>query len=57
MRPKMNACPFDSRIKERGKDKMKGYNNLKRKLKKILDMQVKVIPAVAGALRATPSSS
>ena len=28
------ACPFDSRI-EREKDKMKGYNDLKRELKKI----------------------
>ena len=29
------ACPFDSRNEEREKDKMKGYNNLKRELKKI----------------------
>ena len=28
------ACPFDSRIEEREKDKMKGYNDLKRELKK-----------------------
>ena len=28
------ACPFDSRIEERQKDKMNGYNDLKRKLKK-----------------------
>ena len=29
------ACPFDSRNEEREKDKMKGYNNPKRELKKI----------------------
>ena len=29
------ACPFDSRNEEREKDKMKGFNNLKRELKKI----------------------
>ena len=26
------ACPFDSRIEEREKNKMKGYNDLKREL-------------------------
>ena len=29
------ACPLDSRNEDREKDKMKGYNNLKRELKKI----------------------
>ena len=48
------ACPFDSRIEEKEKDKMKGYNDLKRELKKICDMPVKVIPVVVGALRITP---
>ena len=48
------ACPFDSRIEERKKDKKKGYNDLKRELKKIWDMPVKVIPVVVGALGATP---
>ena len=48
------ACPFDSRIEEREKDKMKGYNNLKRELKKIWEMPVKVIPVVVGALGTTP---
>ena len=47
------ACPFDSRIEERDKDKMKGYSNLKRELKKIWDMLVKVIPVVVGALGTT----
>ena len=48
------TCPFDSRIEEREKDKMKDYNNLKRQLKKIRDMPVKEIPVVVGALGTTP---
>ena len=28
------ACPFNGKIEEREKDKMKGYNDLKRELKK-----------------------
>ena len=48
------ACPFDGRIEEREKDKMKGYNDLKTELKKIWDMPLKVIPVVEGALGATP---
>ena len=34
---------IDSRIKEREKDKIKGYNDMKRELKKIWDMPVRVI--------------
>ena len=48
------ACPFDNRIEERQKDKMNGYNDLKRKLKKKWDVPVKVIPIVLVALRTTP---
>ena len=44
------ACSFNSRIEEKEKDKMKGYNDLKRKLKKIWHMLVKVIPVVVGTL-------
>ena len=47
------VCPFDSRIKEREKDKIKGYNGMKRELKKMWDMPVRVIPEVAGALGTT----
>ena len=47
------ACLFDGRIEEMEKYKIKGYNDLKRKLKKIWDMSVKVIPAVVGALGTT----
>ena len=48
------ACPFNSRIEKRKKDKMKGYKDLKRELKKIWDMSVKVILVVVGALGKTP---
>ena len=48
------ACPFDSTIDVRKKDKMKGYNSLKRELKKIWNMPVKVIPVVVGILGTTP---
>ena len=34
--------------------KGKGYNDLKRELKKIWDMPVKVIPVVVGELGTTP---
>ena len=33
---------------------MKGYNDLKRELKKIWDMPVKLIPVVVGAIGTTP---
>ena len=33
---------------------MKGYNDLKRELKKVWDMPVKIIPVVVGALGTTP---
>ena len=48
------ACHFDSRIKKREKDKMKGYNDLKRELKKIWDMPMKVIHVAVGALGTIP---
>ena len=44
---------FEEREKEREKNKMKGYNNLKRELKKIWDMPVTVISVVVGALGMT----
>ena len=47
-------CLFDSRIEERKKNKMKGYIDLKRELKKIWDMPMKVIPVV-GASGTTPT--
>ena len=47
------VCPFDNRIENREKDKMKGYNNLKRDLKKIWDMSLKIVSVVVGALGTT----
>ena len=38
------AWPFDNRTEEMEKDKMKGYNDLKRESKKIWDIPVKVNP-------------
>ena len=35
---------------------MKGYNDLKRELKKIWDMSVKVIPVIVGALGTAPKN-
>ena len=46
--------PIDSRIEEREKDNVKGYNDLKKELKEIWDMPVKVIPVVVGVLGTTP---
>ena len=46
-------APLIAELK-RGGDKMKGYNSLKRELKKIWDMAVKVIPVVVGVLGTTP---
>ena len=48
------ACPFDGRIEEKEKYKMKSYTDLTRDLKKIWDMPVKVIPVVVSALGITP---
>ena len=36
---------------------MKGYNDLKREMKKIWDMPVKIIPVVVGALGTTSQKS
>ena len=47
------AFPFDNRIENREKDKMKGYNDLKRDLKKIWDMSLKIVSVVVDALGTT----
>ena len=49
--------PFSSRIEDREKDQIKGYNDLKRELKKIRDMPVKLIPVVVVALARAPKKS
>ena len=41
------------RIEEREKDKIKGYNDPKREMKKIWDLPLKVIPLVVSALGTT----
>ena len=41
-------------MEKREKDKMKGYRDLKRELKKMWDMPVKVIPVILDALGTTP---
>ena len=49
-------APLISELRGGGgeKNKMKGYNDLKRELKKIRDMPVKVIPVVVIVLGITP---
>ena len=48
------TCHFDSRIEEREKDKLKGYNDLKRELTKIWNIPVTAIPVVVGASGTKP---
>ena len=59
MRPKIMSAklltlhtPLIAELKK--ERKIKGYNDLKRELKKIWDMSVKVIPVVVGAWWTTP---
>ena len=47
------AVPGDSRI-EKEKDKIEKYQDLGRELQKIWNVKVKIIPLVAGSLRAIP---
>ena len=51
------CMPFGSRIEDREKDQIKGYNDLKRELKKISDMPMKLIPVVVVALARAPKKS
>ena len=46
------AVPGDSRIEEKEKDKIEKYQDLGRELQKIWNVKVKIIPLVAGSLRA-----
>ena len=45
------ACPFDSRIEERQKDKINGYNDLKRKLKKNMGCTSESNPCSASCIK------
>ena len=44
----------DSRIEEKEKDKIEKYQDLRRKLQKIWNVKVKIIPLVVGCLGAIP---
>ena len=46
------AVPGDSRIGEKGKDKIEKYQDLGRELQKIWNVKVKIIPLVVGSLGA-----
>ena len=48
------AVPGDSRIEEKEKDEIEKYQELRRKLQKIRNVKVKIIPLVAGSLGAIP---
>ena len=48
------AVPGDSRIDEKGKEKIEKYQDLRRELQKIWNVKVKIIPLVVGCLGAIP---
>ena len=48
------AVPGDSRIEEKEKDKMEKYQDLRRKLQKMWNVKMKIIPLVVGSLGAIP---
>ena len=48
------AIPGDIRVSEKEKEKIKRYQELKREIKRMLNIRsIKVIPVVVGALRST----
>ena len=48
------AVPGDSRIEEKGKDKIEKYQDLGRELQKIWNVKVNIIPLAVGSLCAIP---
>ena len=48
------AVPGDSRIEEKKKDKIEKYQGLGRKLQKIWNIKVKIVPLVVSSLGAIP---
>ena len=46
------AVPGDSRIDEKEKDKIEKYQDLRRELQKIWNVEVKIVPLVVGSLGA-----
>ena len=53
------AVPEDSRIeeKEKEKEKLEKYQDLRRELQKIWNVKVKIIPLVVGSLGAIPKQT
>ena len=49
------ACPGDKRVKEKEDEKFFKYQDLARELRKIWNMEVKVIPIVIGVLGTIPA--
>ena len=48
------SVPGDSRIEEKGKEKIERYQNLKRELQKICNVRVKITQLVVGSLGGIP---
>ena len=48
------AVPGDSRIKEKEKEKIEKYQDLRRELQKIWNVRVKIMPLVVGSFDAIP---
>ena len=48
------AVPGDSRIKEKEKEKIEKYQDLRRELQKIWNVKVKIIPLVVSSVGAIP---
>ena len=49
------ACPGDKRVKEKEDEKIAKYQDLARELRKIWNMEVKIIPVVIGVLGTIPT--
>ena len=48
------AIPWDTRVVEKGREKMEQYQDLKMGLRRIWQAQVKVVPIILGALGLIP---
>ena len=48
------ACPYDERVDNKELEKIKHYQDLARKLRKIWNMKVNVVSLVIGALATNP---
>ena len=50
------AIPYDSRVETKELEKLEKYQDLARELKNLLNMSVRIIPIVIGALGTTPKN-